>query len=260
MVLLVDMGNTRLNMAGWEEGKPVFSAETPTDRGWTAGSCAAALAKVLAPFGVGRWEGCALSSVVPALTDAVRQALFSVTGKEPVVLGTSNISFKVLTKDPVGADMLAGAEGALARVPMPAIVADLGTATTFCAQNKAGDVLGVAIAPGVALGLDALVDRASHLRSIAFEPPGPAIGTTTAESMQSGVIYGAACLVDGMFRRMAAEMDAAEGAPSLILTGGLAGLVAPYCETKPTLAPDLLLEGLYRCYLRAKDGDRGGGQ
>ena len=229
MVLLVDMGNTRLNMAGWEEGKAVFSAETPTDRGWTAGSCAAALAKVLAPFGVGRWEGCALSSVVPALTDAVRQALFSVTGKEPVVLGTSNISFKVLTKDPVGADMLAGAEGALARVPMPAIVA-----------------------PGVALGLDALVDRASHLRSIAFEPPGPAIGTTTAESMQSGVIYGAACLVDGMFRRMAAEMDAAEGAPSLILTGGLAGLVAPYCETKPTLAPDLLLEGLYRCYLRAK--------
>ena len=156
--------------------------------------------------------------------------------------------------------MLAGAEGALARVPMPAIVADLGTATTFCAQNKAGDVLGVAIAPGVALGLDALVDRASHLRSIAFEPPGPAIGTTTAESMQSGVIYGAACLVDGMFRRMAAEMDAAEGAPSLILTGGLAGLVAPYCETKPTLAPDLLLEGLYRCYLRAKDGERGGGQ
>ena len=161
MVLLVDMGNTRLNMAGWEEGKAVFSAETPTDRGWTAGSCAAALAKVLAPFGVGRWEGCALSSVVPALTDAVRQALFSVTGKEPVVLGTSNISFKVLTKDPVGADMLAGAEGALARVPMPAIVADLGTATTFCAQNKAGDVLGVAIAPGVALGLDALVDRAT---------------------------------------------------------------------------------------------------
>ena len=123
MVLLVDMGNTRLNMAGWEEGKAVFSAETPTDRGWTAGSCAAALAKVLAPFGVGRWEGCALSSVVPALTDAVRQALFAVTGQEPVVLGTSNISFRVLTKDPVGADMLAGAEGALARVPMPAIVA-----------------------------------------------------------------------------------------------------------------------------------------
>ena len=105
---------------------------------------------------------------------------------------------------------------------------------------------------GKTLGLDALVHRASHLRSIAFEPPGPAIGTTTAESMQSGVIYGAACLVDGMFRRMAAEMDTSEGAPSLILTGGLAPLVAPYCETKPLLAPDLLLEGLYRCYLRAK--------
>ena len=124
-----------------------------------------------------------------------------------------------------------------------------------------GDVLGVAIAPGVALSLDALVDRASHLHAIAFEPPGPAIGTTTAESMQSGVIYGAACLVDGMFRRMAAEMDTSEGAPSLILTGGLAPLVVPYCETKPLLAPDLLLEGLCRCYLRAKGEDSGwGGQ
>ena len=69
------------------------------------------------------------------------------------------------------------------------------------------------------------------------------------------MIYGAACLVDGMFRRMAAEMDAAEGTPSLLLTGGLAGLVASYCETKPALAPGLLLEGLYRCYRRAK-GER----
>lgn len=73
--------------------------------------------------------------------------------------------------------------------------------------------------------------------------------------MRSGVIYGAACLVDGMFRRMAAEMDETEGTPSLLLTGGLAGLVASYCETKPALAPGLLLEGLYRCYRRAK-GER----
>ena len=73
--------------------------------------------------------------------------------------------------------------------------------------------------------------------------------------MQSGVIYGAACLVDGMFRRMAAEMDQTGGAPSLILTGGLAPLVAPYCETKPALAPNLIVEGLWRCYLRA--GGRG---
>lgn len=251
MVLLVDMGNTRLSLAGWQGGKAVCAGQLPTDRGWSEARYTAALAEALKPFAVKEWSGCALSSVVPPLTGPVSAALRAVTGCEPVVLGPENIGFRVLTRDAIGADMMAGAEGALARFAMPAIVADLGTATTFCAQSKAGDVLGVAIAPGVALGLDALVSRASHLRSIAFEPPGPAIGTTTAESMQSGVIYGAACLVDGMFRRMAAEMDPAEGAPSLILTGGLAPLVAPYCATKPSLAPDLLFEGLWRCYRRA---------
>lgn len=252
MVLLVDMGNTRLSLAGWEETGPALFAEVPTDRSWDEGRYAAELQTALAAAGAKGWDGCALSSVVPALTGPVTAALRAVTGCRPVVMEENALSFRVLTKDAIGADMMAGAEGALARFAMPAIVADLGTATTFCAQNKAGDVLGVAIAPGVALGLDALVHRASHLRAIAFEPPGPAIGTTTAESMQSGVIYGAACLVDGMFRRMAAEMDAAEGAPSLILTGGLAGLVAPYCETKPALAPNLIFEGLWRCYRRAK--------
>lgn len=260
MVLLVDMGNTRLCIAGHDGAGFAFRTELPTDRGWDRAAYAVALEQALAPFGAARWQGCALSSVVPALTEAVRGALEQVCGCEPVVLGAENIGFRVLTTDAIGADMMAGAEGALARFAMPAIVADLGTATTFCAQNRAGDVLGVAIAPGVALGLDALVSRASHLRAIAFEPPGPAIGTTTAQSMQSGVIYGAACLVDGMFRRMAAEMDPAEGAPGFILTGGLAPLVAPHCETKPALAPDLLLEGLYGCYLRAKDGERGGGK
>lgn len=250
MVLLVDMGNTRLSLAGWQGEGPAFFSEVPTDRSWDEARYAAELRRALAA-GPCQWEGCALSSVVPALTGPVTAALCAVTGCEPLVLGEQDLSFRVLTRDAIGADMMAGAEGALARFAMPAIVADLGTATTFCAQNKAGDVLGVAIAPGVALGLDALVHRASHLRSIAFEPPGPAIGTTTAESMQSGVVYGAACLVDGMFRRMAAEMDKADGAPSLILTGGLAGLVAPYCETRPALAPDLLFEGLWRCYRRA---------
>ena len=249
MVLLVDMGNTRLSLAGWEEAGPAFFAQVPTDRSWDEARYAAELGKALGKER--RWEGCALSSVVPPLTGPVTAALRAVTGCEPLVLGEKTLSFRVLTRDAIGADMMAGAEGALARFAMPAIVADLGTATTFCAQNRAGDVLGVAIAPGVALGLDALVHRASHLRSIAFEPPGPAIGTTTAESMQSGVIYGAACLVDGMFRRMAAEMDQTGGAPSLILTGGLAPLVAPYCETKPALAPNLIFEGLWRCYLRA---------
>ena len=249
MVLLVDMGNTRLNMAGWEEGKAVFSAETPTDRGWTAGSCAAALAKVLAPFGVGRWEGCALSSVVPALTDAVRQALFSVTGREPVVLGTSNISFRVLAKDPVGADMLAGAEGAMARVPMPAIVADLGTATTIEVVDQGNTYLGGAIIPGVRVSAEALSSRTAQLPGIQLDRPKRLIGKNTVECMRSGIMYGAAAMLDGMIERMEEELGKST---TVVATGGMAQFVAPLCKREMKVEKDLLLKGLNAIYKKNK--------
>lgn len=251
MVFLIDMGNTDLTLAAWQDGAAAFTARVPTNRGWGQDIYTQKLAEALAGWGNPVFEGCALSSVVPVLTRPVTAALRRLTGCEPVLLGyEGRLGFRVLTRDQIGADMLAGAEAVKTGLPLPAIVADLGTATTFCAQNAAGDVVGVSIAPGVALGLEALVGRASHLRTVAFEAPDRALGVTTAQSMRSGVILGAASLLDGMFRRITAELDPAEGAPALILTGGLAPLVAPFCESKVTLAPQLLLQGLYQYYLR----------
>ena len=126
---------------------------------------------------------------------------------------------------------------------MPAIVADLGTATTFTAQDKGGSILGVAIAPGVAMGLEALAGRASQLFSVAIQGPKAAIGTNTVASLQSGVVLGAAALLDGMTDRMEEELN---GEATLVVTGGLAPVVLPYCRHKAIHAPDLVLEGLYR--------------
>ena len=138
---------------------------------------------------------------------------------------------------------LAGAIAATALTPMPAIVADLGTATTFTAQDKSGNILGVSIAPGVAMGLEALAGRASQLFSVAIQGPKAAIGTNTVASLQSGVVLGAAALLDGMADRMEEELN---GEATLVVTGGLAPVVLPYCRRKAIHAPDLVLEGLYR--------------
>ena len=138
---------------------------------------------------------------------------------------------------------LPGAIAATALAPMPAIVADLGTATTFTAQDKGGSILGVAIAPGMAMGLEALAGRASQLFSVAIQGPKAAIGTNTVASLQSGVVLGAAALLDGMTDRMEEELN---GEATLVVTGGLAPVVLPYCRRKAIHAPDLVLEGLYR--------------
>ena len=253
MVLLIDMGNTDLTLAAWGGTKAYFDARIPTNRSWSKQEYTEKISAALAGWQNPVFEGCALSSVVPVLTQPVAAAMQHVTGQTPVLLNYSGrLSFSVNTRDEIGADMLAGAEAVKARFPLPAIVADLGTCTTFCAQNAAGDVLGVAIAPGVALGLEAMVGRASHLCQVAFEPPSAALGITTAQSMQSGVVLGAASMLDGMFRRIANEMPQSEGQPALILTGGLAGLIAPFCELPVTVAPDLLMQGLYQYYLNNK--------
>lgn len=253
MIFLIDLGNTQLTIAGWQDGRAAFSARIATDRLQNEDHYEKAFRHILKSEGSPVLTGCALSSVVPALTVPVAQAMRRVTGFEPVILSSeAGLGFQVLTREAVGADMLAGAEAIKEKLPLPAIAVDMGTATTFCCQNKAGDVLGVAIAPGVALGVEALFGRASHLCSTALEAPAKAIGTDTGESIRSGVILGAASLVDGMYRRMAAEMDPAEGKPTLVLTGGLSHLVAPFCEENAQCHSSLLLEGLAIYYERNK--------
>ena len=249
MVLLADMGNTNVTVAGWGSGGRVFELRLPTDHSWDGAAYTKALREGLAEAGQAdaQFEGAALCSVVPPLNEAVCAALQAVCGSAPVQLNrrgrTGGVDIFTDDPDEVGNDLLAGAIAAKALAPMPAIVADLGTATTFTAQDKDGNILGVSIAPGVAMGLEALAGRASQLFSVAIQGPKAAIGTNTVASLQSGVVLGAAALLDGMADRMEEELN---GEASLVVTGGLAPVVLPYCRRKAIHAPDLVLEGLYR--------------
>jgi len=152
-----------------------------------------------------------------------------------------------------GADRVVNAVAAYDLYGGPCVVVDLGTATTFDAISAAGEYLGGAITPGVAISLEALFQHAAALRRVELVPPRGVIGRSTVESIQSGALYGFAAQVDGLCRRFIAEM----GPSTVVATGGLSELIAPYAEVVDHVEPWLTLHGLRIVYeMNVRTGSR----
>jgi len=154
----------------------------------------------------------------------------------------------------VGADRIANAVGAYDLFGGPCVVVDLGTATTFDAISGSGEYLGGAITPGVAISLDALFANAAALRRVELVEPRSVIGKSTVESIQSGALYGFAGQVDGLCRRFSTVL----GEPTVVATGGLSELIAPYAEAIDYVEPWLTLHGLRIIYERNAAASSGG--
>lgn len=195
-------------------------------------------------------SGMAVSSSVPSVTGELRQMAARWFGDVPcIVLGPGTKSgMPVLYDNPkdVGADRVANAVGAFDLYGGPTVVVDLGTATTLDAISADGEYLGGAITPGVAISLEALFQHAAALRRVELVEPREVIGRSTTESIQSGVLYGYAAMVDGMCRRFVSEL----GAATVVATGGLSELIAPHAETVDHIEPWLTLHGLRVVYER----------
>jgi len=187
--------------------------------------------------------GMVVSSSVPEVTSAIRE-MAHVWFDVPLVVVEPGIrtGMPILYDNPkdVGADRVANAVGAIDLYGGPAIVVDLGTATTFDAISPGGEYLGGAITPGIAISMEALFEHAAALRRVELVEPRSVIGKSTVESIQSGAIYGYTGLVDAMCRRIADEL----GPSAIIATGGLAGLVTPLSEMIQHHEPWLTLHGL----------------
>ncbi len=194
--------------------------------------------------------GIAVCSSVPVVTQMLRTMGARWFKDIPlVVLGPgvrSGMPIRYDNPKEVGADRIANAVGAVDLYGGPAIVVDLGTATTFDAISEAGEYLGGAITPGVAISLNALYDHAAALRSVELVEPREVIGRSTVESIQSGVLYGFAAQVDGLCDRFAETL----GEPVVVATGGLARLIAPYSRRINHVESWLTLHGLRKVYER----------
>ena len=141
----------------------------------------------------------------------------------------------------VGADRLVNAIAAYDRIAGACVVVDFGTGINFDAVSADGEYLGGAIAPGVEISLTALTERGARIPRIELAEPETAIGKSTRGAIQSGVIFGFAGLIDGVARRVERELG---GDPTFIATGGLAGAIAPFCETIDEVDDLLTLKGL----------------
>lgn len=246
MLLTIDIGNTNITLGTFSGDDLIFTARAATNRSLTSDEYAVTLSSLICI------KGCSLtdihrviiSSVVPPLTMTISRAIESLTGAQPLIVGPGvKTGLNILIDDPgqTGADLVAVSVAAKALYPCPNVVCDLGTASTITVLDQNGNMIGGAIYPGISTSLEALVSNTSLLQHISIEAPSRVIGKSTSECMQSGMVFGAAALLDGMLDRMENELALPVTA---IATGGFGKAVIPYCKRHFEYNENLILLGL----------------
>jgi len=259
MLLVIDLGNTNLVLGVYQGDELIAHWRLTTRRNQTSDEYGILIKNLFlqAHLEAQEIDAIIISSVVPPLLPALQRMAREYFAVDPIVVdATLDVGISILYDDPreVGADRIVNAVAAYRKYGGPLIVIDFGTATTFEAISERGEYLGGAIVPGIAISIEALFQETAKLPRIELTKPRAVIGKNTVESMQAGMIYGYAALVDGIVARMAGEM---EGSPTVIATGGLAGLVASETNSIATVDPYLTLEGLKIVYdrlLQARPG------
>jgi len=186
-----------------------------------------------------------IGSVVPALTQEYEAMCGRLYGRRPLIVSSGldlNVRLEIPDPSSLGADRIANA-AAVADGRLPAIVVDMGTATTFDVIRRGRRYSGGAIAPGIRTSADELFHRAARLAKVEIRRPSRAIGRTTEESIQSGVYHGAIGTIDGIVRRLEAELRTPA---RVIATGGLASLISAGSETIGEVDEALTLRGMLK--------------
>jgi type III pantothenate kinase len=246
MLLAVDVGNTQTHFGTYRDGELVEHWRFATVRESTADELGAALRSLLELRGIGLadLDASIVSSTVPQLRPEWEAMTARYLGHEMLVVGPGIRTGMALRYDnprEIGPDRLVNAVAAYERVRGACVVVDFGTAVTFDPVSGDGEYLGGIITPGVEISMEALTARAAALPRIDLAPPRALIGKTTIDAIRSGVVYGFAGQVDGILRRLRAEMgDELEA----IATGGLAGHIVPYTEEIDDTDDLLTLTGL----------------
>lgn len=250
MLLCIDIGNTNIKLGLFNGDQLRAHWRIATDRAKLADEYAMLSLDLFASERLSARDvtGCAISSVVPPLTPVFVEVSKRYLKQEPIVVRPgvkTGLSIRTDHPTEVGGDLIANAVAARQLYGAPTIIIGFGSATTFAAVSAQGDYVGTAIAPGVATGAEALFRFTAQLPQVELARPPHAIGKNTIHSMQSGLVFGFAGLLEGLVERMRAELG---GPAHVVATGGLAELIAAETDAIQVVEPDLTLIGLRMIY------------
>jgi type III pantothenate kinase len=246
MLLALDAGNSNITIGAFEGQELVNRWRLRTIHEQTADEWGVLMRNLfaLASLDLARVDGIIIASVVPTLDAplaAMAERYFHTT---PLfVTPDTDIGLKVLYDNPreVGADRVVNGVAAFHRYGGPAVVVDLGTTINFDVVSANAEYLGGMICPGIGMSISGLFAKTARLPMVDFREPARLIGKNTVNSIQSGLYYGFAGLIDGIAERVIAELG---GKTTVIATGGQARLIAQVSRTVKEINEDLTLEGL----------------
>ncbi len=247
MLFCMDVGNTNI-VLGLTRGNEILNHwRIRTEKDVTADELGVLVANLFrnADLPLQTVSDVIVSCVVPSLLYTVQEFCRIYFGVKPLVVGPgikTGMPIKYDNPKEVGADRIVNAVGAFEKHRTGLVVVDFGTATTFDYVSEEGAYMGGAIAPGILISCEALFQKASKLPRVEiFARPKTVIAKDTISSMNVGIVYGYAGLVDGIVRRMKRE---AGQDLKIIATGGLAPLISDVSETIDHVEELLTLEGL----------------
>ena len=257
MLLAIDTGNTQTALGLFSGEELVRSWRMPTDASFTKDELHVRLLGYLRMYDLSleSVDAMAFAGVVPQLLREW-QGVAAQLGCAFVQVGPDTAGVTAIdapNPGEVGADRVANATAAAELYGAPSIVVDFGTATNIDVVNAAGAYIGGAIAPGLRISMDALTARAARLASVPLEAPGHAIGRTTAEAVQSGLVVGAAAMAEGLVARIQRELGPEGRAARVIATGGLASVVATCTDAFDVVDQQLTLKGIRIIWERLRE-------
>ena len=251
MLLAIDIGNTNIKYGIYDGEELVASFRVSSRLSRTADEYGSVLINLLASKGLKTSDvtGVIMSSVIPSLNYTICHMCEYFFGISPLMVGPgikTGLNIKADNPKEVGADIIVNSVSAFRKYGGPVIVIDFGTATTFDVITENCELIGVAIAPGIKTSLEGLTKNTAQLPTIELEAPRSVLGKNTKTSMQSGVIFGFAGLVDNIVKKLRKELKYDK--IKVVATGGLGEMIAKETETVGTVDRTLTLDGLKEIY------------